>query len=148
MAERIMGSPELTLEMERLAIEREKMHFDLEASRLAADTAKLEIVNATMRAEAGSDDKWQKRWRPYWGFVSGTAWGIIALSMAVLIGCIAFSVKGVDVGTIVQVGKAVGEMDMFWLIALTVLGVTTWTRGQEKKERLKARGTVLTSIIE
>ena len=32
MAERIMGSPELTLEMERLAIEREKMHFDLEAS--------------------------------------------------------------------------------------------------------------------
>ncbi|RKX64805.1 MAG: hypothetical protein DRP42_05830, partial [Tenericutes bacterium] len=66
MAKTIMGSPELQLQLETLAIQRERIELeklkaenDLEASKWKAETARIETVNETMRAEAGADDKWQ-----------------------------------------------------------------------------------------
>ena len=149
MAAQIMGSPELQIKMEALAIERERIELDrlraennLETSKWQAETARIEAVNETMRAEAGADDKWQKRWRPYWGFVSATAWGIIALSYAILVACIAFSVKGVDASALNAVGNSLAEMTVFFGIAGAILGVSAWKRGDEKIERIKARVTI------
>ena len=146
MAAQILGSPELQLKMEALAIERERIDLerlqaenDLETSKWEAETARVMAVNETMRAEAGADDKWQKRWRPYWGFVSATAWGIIALSYAVLVACIAFSVKGVEASSLTAVGGSLSNMTVFFGIAGAILGVSAWKRGDEKIARIKAR---------
>jgi hypothetical protein len=146
MAATIMGSPELQLEIEKLAIERERIELekleaenDLERSKWEAETARMETVNATMRAEAGADDKWQRRWRPYWGFVSATAWGLIALSYSILVACIAFSVKGVEAAALTTVGSSLADMTVFLGVAAAILGVSAWKRGDEKIARIKAR---------
>jgi hypothetical protein len=145
MAEEIMTSPELRLELEKLAIEREKIElerekarYDMERSRIQADTARIEAVNATMRAESGADDPWTRRWRPYWGFVSGTCWGILALSFALLVVGMATGFGDVTPKDIRAVGTAFADMMVFFGVAGAMVGVTAWGRSQEKKGRLEA----------
>lgn len=148
MAEQIMGSPELQLELEKLAIERERMYYELEVAKLTAETKLVESVNATMRAEAGSDKWYQAGWRPYCGFVMGTAWGIIALSFAILVACVGFNVGGVQASALTGVGSAMSDMAVFFSIMLAVLGISSWKRGDEKIARASAKGTVLSAITD
>jgi len=145
MAEQIMGSPELRLKLEELAIERErvelereKARYDMERSRLESDTARIQHVNATMQAEAGADDKWTRRWRPYWGFVAGTCWGLLALSFAFMVVLKATGAGDVQSSDITSLGTAFEDMTVFFGIAGAILGVTAWGRSQEKRERSRA----------
>lgn len=145
MAEQIMGSPELRLELEKLAIERERIElqreqarYDMERSRIEAETARITQVNETMRAESGADDKWTRRWRPYWGFVSGTCWGILALSFALMVVLKAIGIGDVQSSDITALGTAFEDMLVFFGIAGGILGVTAWGRSKEKTERIKA----------
>ena len=146
MAATIMSSPELQLEIERLAVEMELIELeklraqnDLETSKWQAETARIQAVNETMRAEAGADDKWQRRWRPFCGFVTGTTWGIIGISFAILAVAIAFGIGDVKPAALTDFGTAMAELSVFFGIMGAILGVSAWTRGVEKKERIKAR---------
>lgn len=123
VAETIMANPQLMVEMEKLAMEREKMVLD-------NDTARIQSVNATMQVEAKSEDSWTRRWRPYWGFISGTCWGILALTACVVILLVAFGVA--EASVLAAIASMFDSMWMFWGVALTVLGVAAYTRGKEK----------------
>ena len=146
MAQTIMGSPELQIEIERLAIERERIELEklkavneLETSKWEAETARMMSVNETMRTEAGSDKWWQSGWRPFCGFVTGTTWGIIGISFAILAVAIAFGIGDVKPAALTDFGTAMAELSVFFGIMGAILGVSAWTRGVEKKERIKAR---------
>jgi len=133
VAAAIQANPELMVKMEELALERER-------AILQNDTARIESVNATMRVEATGEDKWTRRWRPAFGFIAAGVWGLLGTTMAVVILCTSFGLGEPDV--ITYIGTAFTDMTMFWSVALAVLGVSAWTRGQEKIEAAKGVGRV------
>lgn len=131
VAETIMADPALMVRMEELSMQRESNLLDNE-------TRRIEAVNATMRAEAGAVDPWTRRWRPYWGFVAGTCWGLLALALVITILIAAFG-GDAALESIPVIAEAFEAMFVFWGVAGAVLGITAWTRGQEKIETAKGR---------
>lgn len=128
VAEKIMADPAMMVKMEELSMQREKNLLDNETARIAS-------VNATMQAETKGEDPWTRRWRPYWGFVSGTCWGVLAVTVTAVILLVAFGVAEATV--LAAIAGMFDSMIMFWTVALAVLGVTAYTRGAEKVARAK-----------
>jgi hypothetical protein len=106
-------------------VELEKLMMQKAANDLAADTARLESVNSTMRVEAGSGDKWQRRWRPFWGFITGIAFFLQILVIMYAIVIIPLQAPGIIV--------ALASLDIFWAVPLAILGVSAYHRGKEKR---------------
>lgn len=123
VADVLMANPTLMVEMEKLALERERMVLD-------NDTLRIQAVNTTMQAESTSEDKWTRRWRPFWGFITGTCWGILALTACTVILLVAFGVA--EAAVLAAIAGMFDSMWMFWGVALAVLGVSAYTRGKEK----------------
>jgi hypothetical protein len=115
------------VKMEQLAVEREKNEQDAEIRRLELASKQQEMVNLTMQAEAKADDKWTRRWRPYFGYVAATAFGLQ------IVGVVYIMVTGGDPELIARVVS----LTPIWTPALAVLGVTSWGRSQEKTARIK-----------
>jgi len=129
LAASIFGDPKAMLELERITIEREKLALEAQKAESEAETARLETVNATMRAEAGADDPWTRRWRPAWGFISA---GAFFLQVA----AIAYLMFAGDPESAVLI-TSIGSLSVFWSVPLAILGISAWTRGQEKMLRVK-----------
>lgn len=123
VATQILGTPELRVKLEELAIEREKQLLDLERARLEADAVRQRTVNETMRAEARSEWWFQAAWRPLWGALSALAFFVQAGAVAWLI------VSGGDPKLV----ESLGSLASFWWVAGAILGVTAWHRGVEKR---------------
>ena len=83
---------------------------------LEADTAQIQAVNETMRAESRSEHWAQWGWRPYVGFCFGTSW----------------------IGTYFVLPLAGLPVPLIpteaWLAIGAVLGVASWWRGKQKAE--------------
>lgn len=94
--------------------ELEALVVSAEANRLAADTAALQAVNATMQAEGRSEHWPQWGWRPFIGFVFGV----------MVLGC--YFVLPLAKVPVPPVPESV------WLMFGAVLGVASWFRGKEK----------------
>lgn len=90
-----------------------------------AETRRLEAVNATMRAEATSGDKYVSRWRPTLGYVVTATWGIQMGALSWLI----FT----DPDKAVQVIAAMVSLSSVWMVALGVLGVGVSARSRDKQ---------------
>lgn len=138
VAKKIVENPDLMVKLETIALEKERLYIAAKEAELQADTDRIKTVNETMRSEAGADDKWTRRWRPFWGFVSGACWGALALSMVVAILDVAF--WGGDAAVITVIGDAFAGMTLFWGVATAILGISAYTRGREKIERVKREG--------
>lgn len=130
VAEQILGSPELRIRLEELAIQREKNEQEAELRELELEAKAQEVVNATMQAEAKAEDPWTRRWRPYFGYVAGTAFGLQIAAVAYLM------VTGGDPELI----NAVVDLTPVWTPALAVLGITSWGRSKEKEARIRTVG--------
>lgn len=128
--EKIFGSPELRVKLEELAIRREKQMQDFRLRELELEAKELEIVNATIRAELGAEDPWSRRWRPYFGFVAGTAFGLQIL------GVVFVMVTGGNPALL----AGVTALTPVWTPALAVLGITSWGRSSEKKAKIENGG--------
>lgn len=89
------------------------------------ETKRLESVNVTIRAEAMSNDPFVRRWRPYYGYVVATTWGLqmLAVSAAIVL-------YPKDVPAIVA---AMVSLSVMWSIALGVLGVAVHKRSNDKQ---------------
>ena len=101
------ADPTKVLELEQAA---EKAQLDYQALVIGA-------VNATMQAEARSDHWMQWAWRPTIGFT---------FAVTILNNYVAYPYLGKFGMLQVVIPETV------WLAMLTVLGVSAWTRGQEK----------------
>jgi hypothetical protein len=118
------------IEADPRALERIKqMEIDhreeLTRMNLEAETTRLAEVNKTMRAEAGSDDPYVRRWRPTFGYLTAGSW-------AALVGALAWSIAAAPehAGTVSQVVAAVTPM---FSVALAVLGINVHKRSQDKQ---------------
>lgn len=111
-------------------VELEKIAAGLEEASLQIPIA----VNQTMRAEARSD-KWpQYSWRPFWGFISGIAFGFVVALCCVLA---YMAVVGGKPDALVMIPQLVAAFSALFAIPGAILGVSAWHRGAEKRQRLE-----------
>ena len=87
-----------------------------EANRIAADTAAIQAVNATMQAEAKSDHWPTYTWRPFVGFV----FGIMFLGVYFVLPLLKMPVPTVPTEA--------------WFAIGGVLGVASWFRGKAQAD--------------
>lgn len=129
----LVANPELKVRLVEIqkAHEARLIELQLEATKaeLVAETSRMSEVNQTMRAEAASDDIWQRRWRPFWGFSSAVAFflQVGAISYLMVTG-------NPKAGEMIN---ALGSLAVFWGVPMAILGIAAWQRGQEKLERLR-----------
>lgn len=129
--EAIKANPELQLKMREAWQSFELGMYEQETERLA-------IVNQTMRAEYETKDKWRGRWRPYWGYISGTAFGLQIFGLLFICGWAIMS-KPTEAATIIDsVARLVSSLTVTWTIALTVLGVAVHKRSSDKRTAMGA----------
>lgn len=92
-------------------IELQKLIFQTEAAKLAASTAEIQAVNATMVAESKAEHWPTYMWRPFCGFVFGTMFFGVYFVLPLM------KTPVPDVPT------------EAWLAIGAVLGVASWHRG-------------------
>lgn len=100
------------------------------AARLEEGKDKIVLaVNQTMQAEAKSEHWPQYSWRPFWGFISGIAFGfVVAL-------CCFLAYKAILGGVpqaLAMIPQLVSSFAALFAIPGAILGVTAWHRGKEK----------------
>lgn len=128
--------------------------IDFQTTIYQEDTKRLESVNQTMRAELANGEKvdnfyqfflafWKGGWRPYWGFMSGTAFGVQIFGFMAVIGYSLYKVFNhtgeakLTLNDVVLIINALatlaGALMATWALALAVLGVAVWKRSDDKK---------------
>jgi hypothetical protein len=91
----------------------------------------LREVNATIRAEAQSEDAFTRRWRPFFGYVAAATWGLQAAAIAFAI-AYATAVPGRAADILPALAQLMGAMTVMWGIALSVLGIQVVQRSRDK----------------
>ncbi len=137
----LQADPAALAKVRQLEIEHKTRLQELavaaEQNRLAADTARLAEINATIRAEASSIDPWVRRWRPFFGYVMATAFGIQMLAVSGLI--------LIEPQFASEVIAALAGLSMLWSVGLAVVGVNIAKRSQDKQI---AKGMPATTIMD
>jgi hypothetical protein len=132
LAKIIKADPQAAIKLREIElnnkVDLEKLVIKAESNRLASDTARIESVNATMRAESISGDAWQRRWRPFWGYISGF---VFFLQMLVIFWAVIFKTASA-----VAIITAMSSLAVFWSVPLAVLGISSYQRGKEKRAAL------------
>lgn len=90
-----------------------------------ATTHQLETVNATMRAELASEDKYVKRWRPTLGYAVTVTWFLQMGALSVVI--------VLKPSMAAEIITAMGSLAVMWGFALSVLGVSVAARSKDKQ---------------
>jgi len=136
----IMGHPEFEVELRKIAIEAEKVElekqkaaYDMERSKIEADTARISQVNETMRSEAGSNDVWQRRWRP-----------IVALWTFLILFPVMLAMVTWLPAEQIQVADPM--MRLMIDAGLAVVGINAFTRGAEKMAAAWKRPDVASAV--
>lgn len=131
IAKRLAGQedPNAALEAIRanpeLLVRYQQTMNDVVVAELAAETARLEAVNQTMRAEIQSGDPFVRRARP--GFI----WAM-SVSWFLQMGAISIAMVATPQHTGALITAATGLTGM-WAVALAVIGVYFKARSDDKK---------------
>jgi len=132
LAKIISADPQAAVKLREIElnnkVELEKLVIQSEANRLASETSRIESVNATMRTESISGDVWQRRWRPFWGYISGTAFFMQILAI--------IYVMIAQPATAAAIIGSIASLQVFWSVPLAVLGISAYQRGKEKRTAL------------
>lgn len=127
--QKITDDPDALIKLKKLEQDNQRELFALsvkqQANRLAHQTASIEQVNMTMRAEAQSEHWWQSGWRPFWGFTAG-----LAFFLQIIAVCWLIITEPKNASLVIQ---ALPSLVMLWGIPGGILGVTAWHRGMEKR---------------
>ena len=134
----IKANPEAAVRLREIELddktELERFAMQNAANILAADTTRIESVNETMRQELHAESWYQRGWRPFWGFVAGTAFFVVCCFVCYL----AYeAISGKNPEAITMIPQLVSTMTLLFSIPGAILGVTAWHRGQGKREQIK-----------
>ncbi len=116
----IKADPALALQMQQAWLAHE-----VELAR--EETRQLAEINATMRAEAASDDAYVRCWRPTFGYA-------VALTWTATMGAISWAIIAQPAQAPAIIAALVNTSPI-WGIALGVLGVAVVKRSQDKALR-------------
>lgn len=108
-----------------LLVKYQETMNDVILHQLDAETRQLEAINATMRAEYGSDDNYTRRWRPTMGYCVTIAWFLQMAAISVTI------VKEPTMAATVI--NAMAQLTALWGVALAILGVAVVKRSEDKQ---------------
>lgn len=142
--EMIESNPEIALKFKEAIMNYESMVIQ-------EDTKRLDIVNQTMRIEYETTGKFKTCWRPFWGWVSGTVFGIQMLSFS-YIGVRAIIKDPKTAGEVITaIAALAAALSTTWLLALSVLGIAVHKRSQDKQsasgnQQASILGTILSML--
>lgn len=126
----LKANPELLLQFQQQATQ-------IELAELEAHTRQLEAINETARAAINSDDKYVRRWRPTWGYVTAVTWALqsMAIMFCFCAAAVATLYGKAEAVTALMNGAAslAGALTVQWGVALTVLGVNVVKRSHDKQ---------------
>ncbi|GAK43614.1 conserved protein [Tepidicaulis marinus] len=126
----LKANPELLIRFQQQATQ-------IELAELEAHTRQLEAVNETARAAINSDDKFVRRWRPTWGYVTAVTWALqsMAIMFCFCAAAVATLYGKAEAVTALMNGAAslAGALTVQWGVALTVLGVNVVKRSHDKQ---------------
>ena len=118
----MQDDPNAALKVQRLQQEHER---ELMTLALEAETSRLAEVNKTMRAEAGAEDAYVRRWRPTFGYMVALAWALQSIAIGWTI-----VATPEQAGVVAQTITALTPM---WAVALSILGINVHKRSQDKQ---------------
>ena len=118
---------------------------EFQKSMLGFEAAMITQINQTMRQEGQSDDPWRRRWRPYWGYVAGTAFGLQIVLIMVIGGWAVVFQPGRAEDILAALAGLASSLLPIWGMALAVLGVSVWKRSTDKA--VQAVGQVPLGVI-
>jgi hypothetical protein len=135
--EAIKNDPNAVLKLRQWEIENKteihKLKFAAETRRIEEETKQKRTVNETMIAEAKSDHWWTSGWRPYWGFISGTAFFVVVCAICYFV---ILAIKTKDSNLLLVLPQVVMAIAALFSIPGAILGVSAWHRG--KMQRIQA----------
>jgi hypothetical protein len=101
-------------------------HLEAMAALESAESkTALEQVNASLRAEVASEDKYVRRMRPTFGYIMAATWGAQMLS-------IAYTILA-DPQNAGAVMNGMADLSAIWSVGLAVLGIYVYRRSGEKR---------------
>ena len=107
-----------------LQIEMAKAMQPVIIAQYQEESKRLETINATMRVEIQSDDKFKSYWRPVFGYIMAISWGAMMFSII-----FAIIQTPEQASLIINSFSALG---MMWSVGLAVLGVQISARSKDK----------------
>lgn len=124
----LQSNPDALLKIKELELAHKA---EIRGLLIAAETARIQAVNKTMQEESKSEHWPQYSWRPYWGFISGTAFLVVCIFVCVL-GYKTIVEK--DATAFGQIPMIIGAFASLFAIPGTILGVTAWGRNKMKEK--------------
>jgi alkylated DNA nucleotide flippase Atl1 len=123
VSQALATSPDAAVKLRQIEadqrVQLEGLAVQAESNRLAAETAELASVNATMQAEAKSEHWAQWSWRPFCGYI----FGIVFFGVYFVLPLAKLAVPVVPTEA--------------WIAIGAVLGVASWHRGQMQVAQAK-----------
>jgi hypothetical protein len=147
----IQADPEAAVTLMKIqsdnAVELKRIYLAAETRRIEEETKQQQAVNATMIAEGKSSDWWTSGWRPFWGFISGTAFFVVVCAICYFV---VLAIKTKDSNLLMVLPQVVMAIAALFSIPGAILGVSAWHRG--KMQRIQAgelpgKG-IITNVIE
>lgn len=89
------------------------------------DVKTLSEINASLRAEILSDDKYVRRMRPTFGYLMALTWAAQMLAVAYIM---VFETARASL-----VIEAIESLSAIWAVGLSVLGIYVYKRSEDKK---------------
>ena len=115
----------------------------------AQETERMSIVNATMRAEYASTDKYNARWRATFGYAMAISWFVvfIAVTFAIVYSTLQPE-KVAELDLYGGLAKLLEATAPLWSVAMVVLGVNVHKRSKDKELAVtgESSGGILSSI--
>lgn len=122
----LKANPQLALQFQAALMQHERESY-------IAETARLQVINETMRAEYASGDKYTSRWRPTFGYVACATWTIQGIVVFGVIGYVAVAQPERLARTVLAFQQLMQVMAEHWMYALAVLGIAVWKRSEDKQ---------------
>jgi hypothetical protein len=139
VSQAIKNDPEAFVKLKELELQHKER---LEGMAFKYAETAITQVNTTMRAEAKSEGKLQRNWRPLWGIISAVAF----LEAVTFVGILGYkAVIGGDMNALNMIPQLVGAFATLFGIPMVILGVAAHHRGV--KQRIEAGEQVQPGIV-
>jgi hypothetical protein len=138
VARAIQADPEAALKLKQTEsnnyLELQKAVLTAGTSEVAEQTKQLQSINQTMQIEAQSGHWPTWSWRPYWGFVSATAFLVVCIFV-----CCPFykAIAANQPTAFSQIYLIIGAFTALFSIPGAILGIASWKRGSMQVEQAK-----------
>lgn len=96
-------------------------------------------ISAKLKAQLLTDDKLQKWWRPLFGYATLIAFLFLSISVCIFVVSTIFikdPIRLKELNTTLSAIIGLMANPSYWMLPTAVLGISAWTRGQEKTKRM------------